>query len=281
MTIDHDAIAASANRAIYGEELTRSYISGSPHLKYRSMRRLYERLATRVFEDARKHSEVPTVLDLGAGEGSATSIFLGLGASVTAVDVSESQLAELRIKCHVFQQRLELRKSEIREALHTDEKYDVVVMSSVLHHIPDYIATIESAIGVLTPKGQFFSFQDPIRYDTLNALSWALSNAGYLSWRLFQGDLIGGFSRRLRRARGIYLDDCPQDNAEYHITRNGVDQDAIKQLLIANGFDCDVIPYFSTHAPPVQLVGSIFGIKNTFSVIARREGPAEAWRVPD
>lgn len=273
MTPNYDTIAASANTAVYDDKLTQSYISGSPHLKYRSMRRLYEQLSERVFEEARKNARVPRVLDLGAGEGSATSVFLGLGANVTAVDVSESQLSALRTKCCHYGDRLHLLQCEIREALVTNERYDIVLMSSVLHHIPDYIASIKSAIGVLGPTGQFFSFQDPIRYDTLSTFASLMSKGGYLSWRVFQADVLGGLSRRLRRSRGIYLDDCPYDNAEYHVTRNGVDQVGIQAFLAANGFDCDVISYFSTHAPPFQFVGSLLSIKNTFAIVARRKSP--------
>jgi len=251
MSSGRNTAAIAANAAVYREEATRTYISGSPHLKYSSMRRLCSQLASDVFAHARTHAEVPRVLDLGAGEGSVTSILLDLGARVTAVDLSESQLDELVRKCRAYGDRLNVRKSEIGEALLGAERYDVVVMSSVLHHIPDYMATIQSVIEVLTPNGQFFSFQDPIRYDTLNAFVHWFSKFGYFSWRVFQGDLRGGLSRRLRRARGIYLDDCPQDNAEYHVTRNGVDQDRIVEFLAGRGFDCKPVSYTHLTLPTI------------------------------
>jgi len=280
MSSGKHAAAVAANAAVYREETTRNFIGGSPHLKYSSMRRLCSQLAAEVFAHARTHAEVPRVLDLGAGEGSITSLLLELGARVTAVDVSESQLDELVRKCRAFRDRLSVRKGEIGEALLGAERYDIVVMSSVLHHIPDYMATIRSAIDVLTPNGQFFSLQDPIRYDSLNAFVHWFSKFGYFSWRVFQGDLLGGLSRRLRRARGIYLDDCPQDNAEYHVTRNGVDQDQIVEYLAGRGFDCKLIVYFSAQAPPFQFFGSAVGISNTFALIARRGDNLSANQVP-
>lgn len=267
-TIDQEAIAA--NEAFFNEEITSKYLEVSPHVKYESLRQLYSQLVADILTQARKHSEVPTVLDLGAGEGSATLPFLEMGARVVAVDVSESQLAELRRKCETYQDRLEVRLGDLRTALATGKQYDVMVMSSCLHHIPDYLSVIETGVGALSKNGQFFSFQDPIRYDTMSAVSRWLNKAMYFSWRVFQGDFFGGISRRLRRARGVYLEDCPADNTEYHVVRGGVDQDKIVELLSSKGFDSRVVRYFSTQGSVFQPIGSALGIKNTFAVIANR-----------
>jgi SAM-dependent methyltransferase len=231
---------------------------------------LFAELAGDVFAHARRHSEVPTVLDLGAGEGSATLPFLELGARVVAVDVSASQLSELERKCNSHKDRLELRQGDINDVLRTDEHYDVLVISSCLHHIPDYISLITAGVNTLSQTGQFFSFQDPIRYDTMSTFSLWFSKSAYFSWRAFQGDFFGGIFRTLRRARGVYLPDCPADNVEYHMVRNGVDQDKIVGLLSSKGFECRVIRYFSTQGSLFQRLGSALGVENTFSIIARR-----------
>ena len=189
---------------------------------------------------------------------------------VVAVDVSDSQLAELQRKCSRYKDRLEVRRVDIGSVLLTDERYDVLVMSSCLHHIPDYISVIRAGADMLSQRGQFFSFQDPLRYDTMEPLSHWFHRIAYFSWRVFQGDFFGGVSRTLRRARGIYLDDCPADNTEYHVVRNGVDQDRIVELLSSQGFDCKVFRYFSTQGSLFQPVGSAFRMENTFSIIAKR-----------
>ena len=267
-TTAREAVEANAN--FFNEEATRRYVDVSPHVKHASLRGLYSKLVADVFTQARQHSDVPTVLDLGAGEGSATLPFLELGARVVAVDVSDSQLAELQRKCDPYKDRLQVRQADIGQALRTDERFDVLVMSSCLHHIPDYLSVIEMGVSVLSPRGQFFCFQDPIRYDTMKPVSHWFHRIAYLSWRVFQGDFFGGASRMLRRARGIYLDDCPADNTEYHIVRNGVDQDAIVAMLSAKSFECKIVRYFSTQGSLFQPVGAALGFENTFSVIARR-----------
>lgn len=77
--------------------------------------------------------------------------------------------------------------------------------------------------------------------------------------------------RRIRRSRGNYLENSVQDNTEYHVTRNGVDQDAIRRLFKEQGFDCNIVPYFSTQSCFFQLIGTVLGIKNSFAVIAQRQ----------
>lgn len=264
-------VAALANVEAYDEEATKKYIDGAPHVKHASLRQLYGELVVRVHDTANQQAETPSVLDLGAGEGSATLPFLELGAKVTAVDISNSQLEKLKTRCEKYGERLEVRCEDINvELAQTESTYDVVVMNAFLHHVPDYLGLIRQAASVIKPRGQFFSFQDPLRYDTLGALTIGLSRCAYLSWRIFDGDVIGGLKRRYRRSRGIYLQDSVHDNAEYHVTRNGVDQNAIKSLFDELDFDCQIIRYFSTQSRLFQRIGAGLGMQTSFGVIAQK-----------
>ncbi len=263
--------AALANETIYNAGWTEIFVEGAPHLKHASLRALFARLIRQVYGRAAEHTSTPRVLDICAGEGSVTRQLLELGAQVTAVDVSTSQLAELGRKCARFGDRLETRRGDVCEVLgQLDGPYDVVVASACLHHMPDYVGVIRDAIKLLTPAGQFLSFQDPLRYDSVGRFTRAFDELSYLSWRVFQGDLWGGLKRRLRRSRGV-LDDSPLDNAEFHVVRGGVDQNAIAALLKAAGFECEVIRYFSTQSRVFQPLGAAIGEKNTFAIVARRQ----------
>ena len=199
-------VAALANAAAYDVESTRDYIDGAPHIKHVSLRTLYAKLLTDVYEYAAQYSPSPQVLDLGAGEGSVTLPLLELGARVTAIDLSSSQLETLGRRCERFRDRLELRCEDVNETLRArSQQYDVIVANSFLHHIPDYLGLIREATGLLGSSGQFFSFQDPLRYDTLGKPSKAFCDLAYFSWRIFKGDVWGGLRRRIRRSRGVYL----------------------------------------------------------------------------
>jgi SAM-dependent methyltransferase len=264
-------VAALANIGTYDSEGTRKYTDGAPHIKHASLRSLYAKLLIQVYDDAAKRSDAPRILDLGAGEGSVTLPFLELGARVTAVDISNSQLDALRKKCERFSYRLELRCEDMSEILKLKwQQYDVIVVNSFLHHIPDYLGMIRESIVLLKPHGHFFSFQDPLRYDTIGEFTKNFSDLAYLSWRIFKGDIWAGLKRRIRRSRGFYLVDSIHDNTEYHVIRNGVDQDAIADLLEDAGFQCRIIRYFSTQSQIFQPIGAAMGLKNTFAIIARK-----------
>jgi SAM-dependent methyltransferase len=261
-----------ANIFTYDAGSANNYIDSAPHIKHAALRLLYTKLLIQVFDFARKYTDTPQVLDLGAGEGLLTLSFLELGAHVTAVDISSIQLDALQNKCERFKNMLEVRCEDINDTLRDkSNKYDIIAATSFLHHVPDYIGMIKKSLEILAPYGQFFSFQDPLRYDSCGRFTIAFSNLAYFSWRIFMGDVIGGFKRRLRRRRGVYLADSVHDNAEYHITRNGVDQDAIYGFFKTHGFDCDVLSYFSTQNSAFQHLGAIMGIRNTFAVIVRKQ----------
>jgi ubiquinone/menaquinone biosynthesis C-methylase UbiE len=264
-------IAALANAAVYDSEASKKYIDGAPHIKHSSLRMLYSNLVVQIFENAKIHNTPPTVLDLGAGEGSVTLPFLELGARVVAVDISNRQLSALKNRCERFGQMLEVRCEDISVTLKDkSKKYDIIVVNSFLHHVPDYMGMIKEAVTVLTPHGQFFSFQDPLRYDAIGKTTSIFCKLAYFSWRAFKGNAIGGLKRRMRRSRGIYLEDSIHDNAEYHAIRNGVDQDAICGLFRAENFDCNIVAYFSTQSRIFQPLGTALGMKNTFAIIAQK-----------
>lgn len=272
MRENENRVAALANMFTYDKDAAKKYIDGAPHIKHAILRNLYAKLLVKVFDYAEKHTETPKVLDLGAGEGEVTLPFLELGASVTAVDISESQLESLCKKAAKHSEKLDVLCEDVNEALkNKSQTYDIVVANSFLHHIPDFLGMIEESLSLLSASGQFFSFQDPMRYDSIGKFNKKFTDVAYYSWRVMKGDLMGGVKRKLRRNKGVYLEESMHDNAEYHVVRNGVDQEAIEKLLNEKGFDCEIIQYFSTQSGLFQPIGRLLSVKNTFAVIARRK----------
>jgi SAM-dependent methyltransferase len=265
-------IAALANVSTYSSmEDAKKYIDGAPHIKHASLRKLYGKLVLQVFDRAAQFTSVPRILDLGAGEGSVTLPFLELGAKVVAVDISSSQLDALKEKSKIYGNMLEIRCEDINDMLKgNSEKFDIIVVNSFLHHIPNYLGLIKEAVTHLSSYGQFFSFQDPLRYDSVGKFTLLFSNLAYFSWRVFKGDVIGGMRRKIRRVFGIYLEDSVHDNAEYHATRSGVDQNALCGLLEELGLESNIVSYFSTQSHIFQPIGTLLGIKNTFAIIAQK-----------
>jgi trans-aconitate methyltransferase len=198
--------------------------------------------------------------------------FLRLGASVTAIDISEIQLDRLRQLAGTFAGQLETRCQDVQEALASSAEYHVIVANSLLHHIPDYVMLIRKIAAALSPRAQLLTFQDPIRFQTLPRATLLFDRAAYFSWRVRQGDVVAGLQRRLRRARGIYLENSVEDNTEFHNVREGVDHNAVLEELSGAGLECQLIEYFSTQSPTFQHLGQRIGVQNTFAIVARRPG---------
>ena len=165
-----------------------------------------------------------------------------------------------------------LQGEDVDAFLESAGPWDIVVATSFLHHVPDYLALVSRLTPLLPPGGQLFTFQDPLRYDSLAPPTRAFSAATYGVWRLAQGDVVRGLGRRVRRTRGIYLEDSVHDNSEYHVTRGGVDHVALVSQLSRAGFDVDLVPYFSTQASVFQWLGDRLGLRNSFALLATRSG---------
>lgn len=103
------------------------------------------------------------VIDIGCGTGLATSLLLesAIGrniSSVLLVDTSPEMLELAR-------RRLHKRAGDVRFQLgsidQVEESFDLAVMSSVMHHIPDLAAFLPRLTTRLKPRGILLHLQDP------------------------------------------------------------------------------------------------------------------------
>lgn len=246
------------------------YRRGAPHLKHP---KLYDWLTSSLREEIRRvdRAGLPAnVLEIGAGDGAFVEPLLAAGAAVKATEMSRPSIEGLR-------ERFGMNPS-FEVAFDADgtmsglghERYAIILYASVLHHIPDYLTALTTACDRhLLPGGTLLSFQDPVWYASLRRGVRVASQAMYLSWRLSRGDLLSGLASRGRRMRDGLSDDRPSDVVEYHVVRDGVDQDAIARLLQARFAEVEVTLYWSSHAGVWQRTGERLGLRNTFAVRAR------------
>jgi ubiquinone/menaquinone biosynthesis C-methylase UbiE len=267
--------AAAINQEYFADKSLAEFVEGSPHLKHAQLREFCQRLAKEAFD--RVPPQAPTVLDMGAGEGMLTLPYLQWGAQVTAADASVELLQELEKKAAKFRGALAIIPGDIFAALETlrsdGRRFDIICGSSFLHHIPDYVDLCRRAIPLLAPEGMFLTIQDPLRYDTLSRATYFFDRISYFGWRILQGGYTRGIKTRYRRLLGVYRDDLPEDTAEYHVVRNGVDQLAIRDLFQDAGMECEIRPYWSTQSTLFQKLGEGMKLNNTFAVVARRRQP--------
>ena len=272
--IDNSAKTASVNSEHFSRMSEKGFVKGSPHLRHRELTAAMLSKTLQVFEQVRQRCEHPEVLDMGAGTGMLTLPLLEMGASVTAVDVTRALLDVLAARAAGFEPRLKIIEGDVFETLEqckiAGRQFDFICASSFLHHIPDYLKLCRMSAGLIRPGGVFFTFQDPLRYDTLSQGTYWFDRSSYFAWRLFQGNYIRGLKTRLRRLTGTYSPDLSEDTTEYHVVRNGVDQVSIQQLFEAEGFTCEIQRYWSTQSTLFQHLGTRLGLLNTFLVIASR-----------
>lgn len=93
------------------------------------------------------------VLDFGAGTGNLSRLFAEKGCRVTACDVSQVSLDLL--KENLSHLEIETVYFDGQSLPFEDDTFDIVASYSVLHHIPDYLASIKEVLRV-TKKGGYY-----------------------------------------------------------------------------------------------------------------------------
>lgn len=249
------------------------YKSETPHLKHHW---LYDLLLAQIRStvDGLAARGLPLrVLDVGAGDGAFVEPLLAAGCDVTATEMSGPSVERLS--------RLYGRNERFRAVFDGDgslgpvagERFSLVLYGSVLHHIPDYLAAIESSVSLLAPGGGLVSVQDPLWYPRMRPAVHRLSEAAFLAWRVSRGNLRRGAASRVRRWRGTLDERLTSDTVEFHVVRQGVDEEAVRDLLRARFATVTIIPYWSTFTVSGQRLGERVGLANTFAAVAEDRRP--------
>ncbi len=242
------------------------YRRGSPHLAQPALHdRLVEVLRGTVHRLAEQGLPL-RVLEIGAGHGGFTMHALALGCDVTAVDMSRPSIEELqrRFGTNPKLQALYAPDGKLR---HVDGDYSLLMCVSVLHHIPDYITFLSEASRRIVRGGALLTLQDPVWYSRHPAAHRAERTA-YFAWRLRQGSPVEGLQTRLRRMRGAFDETNPRDTVEYHVVRDGVDEEAVLSFARGAFDEATLIPYWSSQLGVAQRLGERLGFHNSFGVVA-------------
>jgi 2-polyprenyl-3-methyl-5-hydroxy-6-metoxy-1,4-benzoquinol methylase len=107
-------------------------------------------------------SKSPVYLDLGAGTGFLAEKFLNSNFKVVAVDISENMLKILKQKLE--DKKIAVVAEEIGDFLsHTPRQlFHVIGFSSTLHHLPDYLATLQKCCDLLPQNGILYIINEPV-----------------------------------------------------------------------------------------------------------------------
>jgi SAM-dependent methyltransferase len=250
------------------------YWKGSPHLTHRA---LYDRLVEVLRQSIQKLADqrLPLrVLEVGAGHGGFTEPALAMGCEVTAVDMSGPSIEELQRRFGT-NPRLKAIYDPEGTLCDVDGDYTLLMFVSVLHHIPDYISFLEKASQRIAAGGSLVTLQDPAWYSRHRVAHHA-EQAAYFGWRLTQGDYASGLRTRLRRMHGIIDEKNPSDVVEYHVIRDGVDDEAVLSFARESFAEVTFIPYWSSQLGVAQYLGERSGLRNSFGIVAHGYSPDRA-----
>ncbi|MBX7446624.1 class I SAM-dependent methyltransferase [Mycolicibacterium sp. 3033] len=246
------------------------YTVGSPHLRHSTLRKSVESRIMSVVTEYMGTQGNCAVLEIGAGHGSFTETAVAAGGSATITEMSKASSEYLRRKFDGDPNVRVVYDEDGNAPFNDEAQYDVIMLISVVHHIPDYISVIARLCDqVMKTGGTLITFQDPVWYPRQKATHRFISQFSYFAWRLTRGELKRGLLTRWRRFRGIYSDSERSDLVEYHVVRQGVDDLALRDLLRSRFKSVDIDYYFSTQSPQIQRALGNRLPANTFGIIAR------------
>jgi SAM-dependent methyltransferase len=260
-----DAVSQSQER-LHGEG--HDYEHGSPHLTHLELRgAVLGRIRSLVADQFVRTGRCRT-LEIGAGHGAFTDHVAAMGAELTVTEMSRPSAAVLEERFRA-NDRVRVLFDAVGDAAFADgARYDLVLAVSVLHHIPDYLGFVGRLTQIVEPGGSFASFQDPLYYPRRSRLGVKADRAMYLAWRVRHGDLRKGVATQVRRLRGVFDDENPSDLVEYHVVRDGVDEQGIVDVLTPRFSEVDLWRYFSTQSRLLQTAGTRLGLESSFGVVA-------------
>ena len=205
----------------------------------------------------------PSVLDVGCGTGNLSLKLLKYNFSVTGVDISKEMLNILRSKTR--SKSLALIESDVDSFISKcKEKYDIIIFSSVLHHLPDYLKTIKNATNLLKENGIIYITHEPKRQIDQKSFT-------SLFWKVFTifDSLL--FYTIILRLKGVKIPHIDYTWSDYH-SKQGIDLKEIINYLKDNNFQ--ILQYEGYNARKFAILSIVDNKFNRskclFKLIAKR-----------
>lgn len=150
------------------------------------------------------------VLDIGCGTGNIALKLLAMSnCSIWGVDLSDDMLAELKKKVsRADETRIKLICQNLDDFIaQCSERFEFIAISSVLHHLPDYGATLSKCLALLKSGGWLYITHEPTkealeRDPFLRKILW---QADYFFYALFNSAQIRHTPQRDYRMSDYHL----------------------------------------------------------------------------
>jgi SAM-dependent methyltransferase len=212
----------------------------------------------------------PEILDLGGGAGNAAELLTDLGVEPLVVDISPQMLSIWQAKARARGRVPRTVLADIDAFISSDGRsWDLIVLSSVLHHLIDPTATLDAVALRVKPGGMILTAFDPLPADGIDRF---LGRSDYALWLARHRPLHFGraVSRRLRTRFVGSSEPNLGALAEVHAF-TGVPCSEMIRNLRRQGFE--ILAYeqrIDARCRPLGLLRQWLRRPTTFSLLARR-----------
>jgi len=200
-------------------------------------------------------SKLIKVLDVGTGTGNIALKMINNNKidRVIGLDLSKEMLEKLGQKIKP-DAPLSLVNNDLDSFLkENNEQFDLITISSVLHHLPDYYESLKSLLNILKPGGVLLIFHEPSGEASkfMDILYW-------LDSRFYANIFVpANILKKLKKLN--------YDWADYHVT-HGFDLDGIiKYFKTQKNLDIFYLKKYNVFKlKPFRLLGRLLPRKNNF-----------------
>lgn len=237
-------------------------------------------LCKRKLRDALEHAlpNLPKdakVLDAGGGSGNACAFLIEQGFAPYLVDVSREMVAvwERKARLRGYEPRCEV--TPLEDFFATDgRRWDLIVFSSVLHHLEDPAELLELAARRLEPGGFIVTVFDPLE---LRRAGVALRKLDYLVWLITHSarELPRLVAQRLRsRARAVTEENVGAV-AEYHAVTGLNDREITTRLTDAGLVVVGHERTYDARYPFIRWLAELMRMPTSFSMATQAPARTE------
>lgn len=188
------------------------------------------------------------LLDIGCGTGLSAELLLStpLGTSIkeiTLLDTSSEMLSKACKRVRRWGKKTEIVEGDIRRL---DGKFDVVLISSVLHHIPDYMAFLKQVSDLHNENGILIIIHDPLKESLMSKIyqSRCEEYTNYLKYHPTKKSIITRGLSKLKRVfrKKDYIADVNKE-----LLSKGIISEALSEVELWSVTDIHVegLPYSS------------------------------------
>jgi len=220
-------------------------------------------------------------LDCGGGTGNVTLKMLRRGWHVSVVDVSSDMLNILKAKvAGSGQTAVFINDSAENFLASSQEAFDVISFSSVLHHLYSPLNVVERAAVRVRPGGFFYSIFDPVPPSSKPAAACFSALDTILAKVIYdRDDFLPGLRRRFLKLRTPHDSTHGRavvsagDLAEYH-ARHGVDDRLVTAVLASLGFTVACRRYAVGRTKLMRWLNGYVRVLLNFRILAQRPAAA-------